>query len=44
MDPMSLLNLDPWYLFLSLIFSLIGFAYFRYGKRQGDGPAMIVGS
>ncbi len=43
MDPMSLVNLDPWYLFLGLIFSMIGFGYFRYGKRQGDGPAMIVG-
>lgn len=43
MDPMSLVNLDPWYLFLSLIFSLIGFGYFRYGKRQGDGRVMLVG-
>ena len=43
MDPMSLVNLDPWYLFLSLIFSLIGFGYFRYGKRQSDGRAMLVG-
>jgi len=25
MDPMSLVNLDPWYLFLGLIFSTIGF-------------------
>jgi hypothetical protein len=43
MDPMSLLNLDPWYLVLSLVFSTIGFGYFRYGKRQGDSLALIVG-
>ena len=43
MDPLSLVNLDPWYLFLGLIFSMIGFGYFRYGKRQGDGRAMLVG-
>ena len=43
MDPMSLVNLDPWYLFLGLIFSTIGFGYFRYGKRQSDGRAMLVG-
>lgn len=43
MDPMSLLNLDPWYLVLSLVFSTIGFGYFRYGKRQGDHVPLIVG-
>jgi len=42
MDPMSLVNLDPWYLFLGLIFSMIGFGYFRYGKRRSDGRAMLV--
>ncbi len=43
MDPMSLLNLDPWYLVLSLVFSTIGFGYFRYGKRQGASLPLIVG-
>lgn len=43
MDAMSLVNLDPWYLFLGLVFSMIGFGYFRYGKRQSDGRAMLVG-
>ncbi|MBI3607989.1 MAG: amino acid transport protein [Nitrospirae bacterium] len=40
---MNLLNLDPWYLVLSLIFSTIGFGYFRYGKRQGESLLLIVG-
>ncbi len=43
MDPMNLLNLDPWYLVLSLVFSTIGFGYFRYGKRQGDSLPLVVG-
>jgi hypothetical protein len=43
MDPISLLNLDPWYLVLSLVFSTIGFGYFRYGKRQGESLLLIVG-
>ena len=43
MDPISLLNLDPWYLVLSLAFSTIGFGYFRYGKRQGEGLLLFVG-
>jgi hypothetical protein len=43
MDPISLLNLNPWYLVLSLVFSTIGFGYFRYGKRQGESLLLIVG-
>lgn len=43
MDPTSLLNLDPWTLFLGFVFSVIGFGYYRYGKRQGETVALIVG-
>jgi hypothetical protein len=43
MDSLNLMNFDPWYLFLSLVFSLIGLAYFRYGRRQGDTPVVIIG-
>jgi hypothetical protein len=43
MDPTSLLNLDPWTLFLGFVFSVIGFGYYRYGKRQGETVTLIVG-
>jgi len=39
----DVLNIDPWYLFLSLVFSVIGWGYFRYGKRLGETAPMIVG-
>ncbi|MEO6666324.1 MAG: hypothetical protein ABIO65_06080 [Nitrospiria bacterium] len=43
MDPTLLLNLDPWYLMLSLVFGMIGFGYFRYGKRRSEPLVMIAG-
>lgn len=43
MDPTLILNLDPWYLMLSLVFGMIGFGYFRYGKRQSELLMMIAG-
>ena len=36
-------NLDPWGLFLGLVFSVIGFAYYRYGKRRDETLVLIVG-
>jgi hypothetical protein len=42
MDPTSLFNLNPWTLFLGFVFSVIGFAYYRYGKRQNE-PVMLGG-
>ena len=39
-DPM---NLDPTWLFLSLIPSGIGFVLFVYGKKQERWPHMLVG-
>lgn len=32
----------PW-LFAGLVFSIIGFAYFRYGKKQAHVPMMVDG-
>lgn len=43
MDLSSLLNLDPLALFLGFVFSVIGFAYYRYGKRQDETIALVVG-
>jgi 4-hydroxybenzoate polyprenyltransferase len=43
MDFTGLLDLNPWTLFLGFVFSVIGFAYYRYGKRQGETVALIVG-
>jgi 4-hydroxybenzoate polyprenyltransferase len=43
MDFTGLLDLNPWTLFLGSVFSVIGFAYYRYGKRQGETVALIVG-
>ena len=43
MDPASFLSLDPWTLFLGLVFGAIGFGYFRYGKREGAIGTLIAG-
>jgi hypothetical protein len=43
MDLSSLLNLDPLALFLGFVSSVIGFAYYRYGKRQDETIALVVG-
>ncbi|MBI3491274.1 MAG: amino acid transport protein [Acidobacteria bacterium] len=37
------LNLDPTWLFLSLIPGGIGFVLFVYGKKQGRWPQMAAG-
>lgn len=42
-DPTLILNLDPWYLMLSLVFGMIGFGYFHYGKRRSELLLMIAG-
>jgi branched-subunit amino acid transport protein len=36
-------NFDPWWLFLSLIPSGIGFVLFVYGKKQQRLPHLIAG-
>jgi predicted membrane protein len=43
MDPSTLLSFDPWTLFWGFVFSVIGFGYYRYGKRQGDTVMLIAG-
>lgn len=43
MDPLSLWSLDPWTLFLGLVFSAVGFGYYRYGKRQSDTVMLAAG-
>lgn len=43
MDPTSLLNLNPWTLLLGFVFSVVGFGYYRYGKRQSDTAVLIAG-
>jgi hypothetical protein len=37
------MNLDPSWLFLSLIPSGIGFVLFVYGKKQGRMPQLVAG-
>ena len=41
--PLDLSALDPWWLFLSLIPSAIGFVLFAYGKKQERGTLMLGG-
>lgn len=43
MDPSAFLSLDPWTLFFGFVFSVIGFGYYRYGKRQGDTVMLVAG-
>ncbi len=43
MDPSAFLSLDPWTLFLGFVFSVIGFGYYRYGKRQSDTVMLAAG-
>jgi hypothetical protein len=43
MDSLSLFSLDPWTLFLGFVFSVIGFGYYRYGRRQSETGALIAG-
>lgn len=43
MDPATLFNLSPWTLFLGFLFSLIGLAYYRYGKRHGEPVTLGAG-
>jgi hypothetical protein len=35
--------MNPWSIFLSIIFSSIGLGYFLYGKRAGNAVAMGAG-
>jgi hypothetical protein len=42
--PLDLSALDPWWLFLSLIPSGIGFVLFVYGKKQQRGTLMTFGA
>jgi 4-hydroxybenzoate polyprenyltransferase len=37
------MNLDPTWLFVSLIPSAIGFVLIVYGKKQGSWPHMVAG-
>ena len=37
------MNLDPAWLFLSLITGAIGFALFVYGKRNARWPQLVIG-
>ena len=37
------MNFDPWWLFLSLIPSGIGFVLFVYGKKQQRWPQLSAG-
>jgi hypothetical protein len=37
------LNFDPWWLFLSLIPSGVGFVLFIYGKKQARMPYLVAG-
>jgi 4-hydroxybenzoate polyprenyltransferase len=37
------MNLDPTWLFLSLIPSAIGFVLIVYGKKQGSWPHLVAG-
>ena len=37
------MDLDPTWLFLSLVPSGIGFVLFVYGKKQGRWPQLVVG-
>ncbi|HEX4826010.1 MAG TPA: hypothetical protein VFV19_17060 [Candidatus Polarisedimenticolaceae bacterium] len=37
------MNLDPAWLFLSLIIGVIGLALFLYGKREARWPQIVVG-
>jgi hypothetical protein len=43
MDPWSFMSLDPWTLFLGFVFSVIGFGYYRYGKRESDTVMLAAG-
>ena len=42
-DAMSMLDLDPTILVISVLFSIIGYAYYRYGKKQAKMSAIIAG-
>lgn len=37
------MNLDPTWLFVSLIPSAVGFALFMYGKKQARWPQLVGG-
>jgi hypothetical protein len=37
------MSLDPWTLFLSMIFSSIGLGFFIYGKKQSRPLPLVVG-
>ncbi|HAN05989.1 MAG TPA: hypothetical protein DCW72_08140 [Elusimicrobia bacterium] len=34
---------DPWSLLASLIFSMVGFVYFRQGRAAGDTVRLVCG-
>lgn len=40
---MDLLQLDPTIMFLGVFFSLVGFGYYRYGKKQENKVAKYTG-
>lgn len=37
------MNLDPGYLFVSMVISAFGFGAFLYGKKRPDAKAMLIG-
>lgn len=37
------MNLDPAWLFLSLLTGAIGFSLFLYGKREARTPQLVIG-
>ncbi len=37
------MNLDPNFLLASMLFGCFGMAYFLYGKKQSQAPALICG-
>ncbi len=43
MDPWTFVSLDPWTVLLGLVFSVIGFGYYRYGKRESDTVMLAAG-
>ena len=40
---MNLVLPSPWYLFGACVFSIIGFAAFRYGKKLAQFSTMLTG-
>lgn len=41
---MNLLDLDPTVIVISVFFSIVGYAYYRYGKKQAKMSSMLAGA